>query len=135
MGKYEPLGHFLKNQTRDLVPMTFEEIESILKSPLPASKESRAWWSNNPNNNVMTRQWLEAGYETEQVDIASERLVFRKKKISSRHAAPPAGRAPIFGCMKGMFTVEDGYDLTTPTGDEWINGGIGGLNEPLDDKA
>ena len=135
MGKYEPLGLFLKNQTRDSVPITFAEIERILKSPLPASKESRAWWSNNPNNNVMTKQWLEAGYETEQVDIAAERLVFRKKKISSQHSARAAGRAPIFGCMKGMFTIEDGFDLTTPTGDDWITDRIGGLDEPLDDKA
>jgi hypothetical protein len=23
-------------------------------------------------------------------------------------------RAPIFGCMKDLFTIEEGYDLTSP---------------------
>ena len=113
MGKYEPLGRYLSAQKSDRVPMTFTEIERILKAPLPRSKEQRAWWSNNPHNNVMTKEWLGAGYETEQVDIAGQRLVFRRKKGSHANENPPA-RAPIFGCMKGLMTIEEGYDITAP---------------------
>jgi hypothetical protein len=110
MGKYEPLGEFLRGQRVDRLPMTFSEIERIVRSKLPPSKRHRAWWSNNPNNNVMTRQWLDAGYETESVDIASEKLVFRKLTPTSR----PRERHPIFGCMKGMLTLADGFDPTAP---------------------
>jgi hypothetical protein len=30
-------------------------------------------------------------------------------------------RSPLFGCMKGTFTIEPGYDLTSPmfTDEEW----------------
>ncbi len=78
MGKYEPLRIFLKAQNRERVPMTFPEIEKVIGAKLPNSKQFRAWWSNNPWNNVMTKEWLEAGYETESVDVEGEKLVFRK---------------------------------------------------------
>ena len=113
MGKYEPLGAFLRAQTGNNVPMTFAEIERILGAKLPASKLHRAWWSNNPDNNVMTRQWLEAGYETAAIDIANGRLVFCRKQPASG-AVPGSGLHPMFGSMKDLFTVEEGYDLTSP---------------------
>ena len=117
MGKYEPLGEFLRAQKTAQIPMTFSEIERLLGARLPKSKKSRAWWSNNQDNNVMTRQWLDAGFETASVDIEAGKLVFRRKdgEMPQEPAeTKPNGRAPIFGCMKGMFTVEDGYDLTSP---------------------
>jgi hypothetical protein len=136
MGKYEPLKRFLVSQDRDYVPMTFEAIERVLGERLPASKGNRAWWSNNPSNNVMTREWLDAGYRTEAVDIAGEKLVFRRVRD-----APTAGfaeeairftgendegrdagsrrRHPIFGCMKGTLTLRPDVDLTEPADPEW----------------
>jgi hypothetical protein len=117
MGKYEPLGAFLRTRSRDRIPMTFAQIERILGAKLPPSKQHRAWWSNNPDNNVMTKQWLAAGYETAAVDVEAGKLVFRRKsgggeERPSKKKRP--GRAPIFGCMKGLMTIEEGYDLTSP---------------------
>ena len=49
MSKYSALGDYLKRQRRDLVPMTFAEIEKDRRrGKLPASARYRAWWSNNP---------------------------------------------------------------------------------------
>jgi hypothetical protein len=118
MGKYEPLRQFLRKHHRERVAMTFAEIEKVVGSKLPASKQHRAWWSNNPDNNVMTREWLEAGYETESVDIAGGKLVFRRKAgASGKKAAMPS----IHGCMKGMFTLAEGFDVTAPMDleDDW----------------
>src|SRR2546421_10041955 len=79
MGKYEPLGQFLRKQRSPEVPLTFREIEKITGAKLPPkAQHHRAWWSNNPSNNVMTKVWLEAGYESAQVDVAARRLVFRR---------------------------------------------------------
>lgn len=118
MGKYEPLGVFLRSQSRDQVPMTFAQIERILGAKLPPSKQHRAWWSNNPDNNVMTRQWLAAGYEAAAVDVEAGKLVFRRKPgragVPKPRGGKRPGRAPIFGCMKGLFTLEEGYDITAP---------------------
>lgn len=127
MSKYDHLGKYLSQQNRHFIPMTFREIESIVGKALPASKKHRAWWSNNPANNVMTRQWLEAGYETESVDIASEKLIFRKRARSAESAAVASEHVPdselpdhpIFGCMAGTLTVMPGVDLTEPMEFEW----------------
>lgn len=120
MGKYEPLGKFLRSQKLERIAMSFSEIERVINSKLPPSKKYPAWWSNNPDNNVMTREWLEAGYETESVDIASGKLVFRRnKKIgTNKEAQLPS----IFGCMKDLFTLAPDYDPTAPTGEDWLKG-------------
>ena len=84
MTKYAPLEEYLRSSGRatvpmtfgeiENVPMTFGEIENVIGSALPPKASNhRAWWSNNPANNVMTKAWLAAGYE------------------SARHAQPQVG--------------------------------------------
>ncbi|MDX8457368.1 DUF7662 domain-containing protein [Mesorhizobium humile] len=78
MGKYSPLRSYLMAQAGERVPMSFSDIEKLLGERLPASKQYPAWWSNNPSNNPMTKEWLAAGFQTESVNIAGEKLVFRR---------------------------------------------------------
>jgi hypothetical protein len=135
MSKYEPLKRYLREQQADEVPLTFRDIEKIIGEKLPNSQFNRAWWSNNPNNNVMTSAWLAADYITEKVDIKKRRLVFRRigtmrpRQLSEeerqRHArwygaelAKP-GRHPLFGWMKGTVSVPAGVDLTEPADPDW----------------
>lgn len=122
MGKYEPLGQFLRQQRAERISMTFAEIEHVIGKKLPASKKQRAWWSNNPDNNVMTREWIEAGFETEAVNTKAENLVFRRKggsKRTTKVLSDARGQHPIFGCMKGWITLAQGFDPTAPTGEDW----------------
>jgi len=130
MSKYDPLGSYLSNHKRSHIPMTFNDIERILGIKLPASKQYPAWWSNNTSNNVMTRQWLDAGYQTESVDVASEKLVFHrvaKPDIAGTQANENSAgeqplkpfRHPVFGCMKGTVTIPDDVDLTEPADPDW----------------
>lgn len=131
MGKYEPLHDYLSKQDSDYLPMSFAEIEEIIGRKLPNSKHFRAWWSNNPFNNVMTNAWLDAGYRTESVDIEGEKLVFRRERkpsgISSggKKGVKETGNHPAFGFMKGFLTIEDEYDVTKPVNEDWANGYIG----------
>lgn len=125
MGKYEPLTAFLAERTETEVPMTFAEIERVTGHALPASKRYPAWWSNNPANNVMTKAWLTAGYQTERVDISGERLVFRR--VTDRASEPTPEAYPPTGSilerirarLGGMVTVAPGVDLTAPVSDIW----------------
>ena len=130
MGKYDALGRYLAAQPADEVPMTFGEIERVLGIQLPLSaRKHRPWWSNNARNSVMTQVWLDAGFATEQVDMARGRLVFRRVRAESvpagMSAAPPVQsstspivravkRHPLFGALKGMVRVAPGADLTEP---------------------
>jgi hypothetical protein len=144
MAKYDPLNAFLKLQQREVVPMTFDEIEQVLGSKLPPSRLNRAWWSNNPDNSVMTKAWLDAGFKTESVDIAAEKLVFRRLHAQASAEMPvPHGRLeegaapfstsrrhPGFGFMKGLIKVADGFDVTKPFDDEpWDGGYLGGNDQ------
>ena len=112
--------------------MSFEEIERVVGSKLPEKSQLyRAWWSNNPSNNVMTKVWLDAGYRTEQVDMSGRRLVFRRIHRTGEPASPtpaaapesdrraPARRHPLFGALKGLLRVMPGTDLTKPADPTW----------------
>lgn len=123
MGKYLPLRRYLASQEKDRVPMSFEEIERLIGLTLPASKKYPAWWSNNPSNNPMTKEWLAAGFETQDVDVASESVVFcraaRDEKFGfgetpQTEFATPNMRHPLFGRLKGVITLAPGVDLTDP---------------------
>lgn len=137
MSKYDLLGQYLKAQRGSEVPMTFAEIERVAGTRLPPSAyRHRPWWSNNATNSVMTKVWLNAGFEASRVDIEARKLVFRRiareekgvSGMSDAHrtfepapAAKTPRRSPLFGCMKGTFTIEPGYDLTSSsyTAEEW----------------
>ena len=129
MGKYEPLGQFLRRQRTQEVPLTFREIEKITGVKLPPkAQHHRAWWSNNPSNNVMTRVWLAAGYESTQVDIGARKLVFRragKAQPTSHPTVKPyatkEGRHPLRGALKDITFVPPGVDLTEPADPEWAD--------------
>ena len=128
MGKYEPLADHLRKLGYGQVRMKFEEIERVLGFPLPpSSRNHRAWWSNNPSNNVMTHAWLDAGYQTEAVDMEQRKLVFHRvapKAPPPESDTPPKAATggaphPLFGCLKGTVTIPDGVDLTEPADPDW----------------
>ena len=133
MSKYAPLADRLRGSGRTELRMTFGEIETIIGAELPESaKRHRAWWSNNPTNNVMTHAWLDAGYRSAEVDMAGRKLVFRRSApaaqrvenpedgSSGNHEEPRGGLlSGIFGALKGTVTVKPGTDLTEPVDTEW----------------
>jgi hypothetical protein len=129
VGKYEPLGAFLRGQRSEEVPLTFNEIEKITGVKLPPkAQHHRAWWSNNASNNVMTKVWLEAGYESARVDMSARKLVFRRVakagEASGGLAKPYAtsdGRHPIRGALRDITFVPPGVDLTEPADPEWAD--------------
>ena len=133
MGKYHNLGAFLQKQRTREVPLTFREIEKITGAKLPPkAQHHRAWWSNNAANNVMTKVWLNAGFESAQVDIAARRLVFRRaakatEPTSGFAESPPKpyatkdGRHPLRGALKDITHLVPGVDLTEPAFPEWAD--------------
>ena len=127
MATYDPLGQYLAKSAALRIPMTFREVESVLGRKLPASAyRHRPWWANEARGHSHARAWLQAGYETQQVDMVGKKLVFARASASRGMAASQRefepgekrhGRHPLIGCMKGTFTIEPGWDLTKPAFD------------------
>jgi hypothetical protein len=78
----------------------------------------------------MTKVWLDAGFRTEQVDMESRKLVFRRIH-NSEPAAPGTrvkargdaveNRHPLFGALKGLLRIMPGTDLTKPANPDWAD--------------
>ena len=138
MSKYEPLGRYLKGQSATELRMTFADVEALIGARLPRSAILyRMWWSNNASNHVHAESWLDAGYRTERVDMDAKTLIFARVGAEPAYGKLERGMAephrefkseekkprrhPLFGCMKGTFTIEPGYDLTQPAMPEWAD--------------
>jgi DNA-binding transcriptional regulator YiaG len=80
--KYAPLFDHLNRSGVREVTLTFTEIEALLGGALPGSARSgRAWWSNRDKGAVQAAAWMAAGYHVVDLDLASERVTFRKPII------------------------------------------------------
>jgi len=132
MSKYKTLNRFFVAQTAAFLPMTFDQVQREAGFDLPASAHlHQAWWANDHARHVQAKAWLDAGYETEQVDMDARKLVF--KRVEPRTMPPglsePAPqykqqedvsekksrRHPAFGALKGTFWIDPEWDLTKPT--------------------
>jgi hypothetical protein len=153
MSKYARLGDFLQQRSgpqKKPVEVSFRDLEGALGFELPNSaRKQRTWWSNNDDNNVMTRVWKNAGFLTEHVDMTKERVVFRNRHESLNRALtrmvdrdvelrrskaagfsenkrafrplPPGKHHPLRGALKGTLRLVGGTDLTKPADPEWGN--------------
>jgi DNA-binding XRE family transcriptional regulator len=77
--KYFPLYRHLRRQPGERVVMTFAAVERVLASRLPASaRRSAAFWSNRARGGLQAEAWLEAGFESQEVDVRRRRVVFAR---------------------------------------------------------
>lgn len=142
MSKYAPLGEYLERQQGDQVRLSFGQLENLLGFRLPKSAYSqRAWWSNNPDNNVMTKVWRRARFLTKSVDMDKHMVVFMRQKpkpplsdgqkaeqaksresladLAARNGKRQAVRHPLRGALKGHLRLVGGTDLTKPADPHW----------------
>lgn len=140
MSKYAPLSNFLNAQGSLIFSCTFSELEEALKFKLPPSAyQHRAWWSNNPDNNVMTKTWLAAGFETVNVNMEEHTVFFRKimpPPASLDVTTPQTGMSDVAraftrqqasghhalrGALKGTIRITVDVDLTAPADPYWAD--------------
>jgi hypothetical protein len=76
--RYQPLHDHLVSQGDPLVRLTFPQIERIIDASLPDSaRKYRPWWANeSAGTHVHARAWLDAGWKTRNVDLASGTVEF-----------------------------------------------------------
>jgi hypothetical protein len=120
--KYRLLTTYLRAQRADEVQMSFAEIEHVIGAKLPRSADTHhPWWSNNPADDSMTHAWLDAGFETGQVDLPDRKLVFRRVHggglASAAFPDPETSKPALFGWLRGTMVAAG--DVTEPADPEW----------------
>ena len=81
--RYAPLALWLQSQpiSHDRVTLTFEQIEGIINSTLPASaRQHRSWWANDSVGHVQSQQWLEVGWRVSYINMTEGRITFARIK-------------------------------------------------------
>ena len=78
--KYDALGRYLKFRGgfTDSVKLPFAKIDGIVGDNLPMSAYKMEGWWRNAGSNVHARQWIEAGWEVQEVNIDEGYVVFHK---------------------------------------------------------
>lgn len=85
MKKYSPLNTYLRNLEIDEWHANFQGIEKILGTHLPSSaRKYSAWWANDSSSSRHANAWLEAGWETSEVNLSAENVLFRRTGRSKR---------------------------------------------------
>jgi hypothetical protein len=140
MSKYDPLSRHL-TRSKGAVELSFDDLEEVLGFALPRSaRRYPAWWSNSEGSHVQAKAWLGAGYRTEDVNIAQERVRFvpqrgggfgemeqspykpatgEKPQLKPAVGGKANARHPIWGVWKGLVTLDPDYDYTQPADPDW----------------
>ena len=87
--KYIALTAYLEKSGKDVVKMSFKEIESVLGERLPESAyKYPALWSNSESHSIAFG-WMDAGFMSQNLSIANQTVEFVKrgdiKKESNSH--------------------------------------------------
>jgi CBS domain-containing protein len=79
--RYAALANWLAGQEEGQVLLTFEQIEEIIRSPLPDSAlQIRAWWANDRVGHTHSILWVEAGWKVAYVDLGVGQVIFARIK-------------------------------------------------------
>ncbi len=81
-GKYQRLYSYLRSLQAQEWRTSFGEIEAVVGFQLPPSARlHRPWWGNQKRSNGHSHAlaWSVAGWETAEVDIDAETLLFRRR--------------------------------------------------------
>ena len=67
---YQSLADFLARRDGDVWNATFDEVERVLRRPLPRSAyEHQAWWANqNGRGHSQTHGWRSVGWRTAKLE-------------------------------------------------------------------
>ena len=116
-GKYRRLYAHLCGLHFHAWRVSFVEVEAVLGFQLPVSaRMHRPWWANQSRGNGHSHAlaWTTAGWETAQVDMAAETLLFRRKGSTPERRAALDEFWPVHSAGAWLADLslrrEDSYD-------------------------
>ena len=95
LSKYEPLQKHLAGLDSGRWCASLPDIEKVLGFALPRSaRQHPAWWSNSGQDGRHASSWLHVGWRAEDLDLAGERVAFRRVAEPVVLVAPAAAQSP-----------------------------------------
>ncbi len=83
-GRYQRLYSHLCSLPDREWRLSFTDIEAVLGFELPVSaRMHRPWWSNQIDRHSQAIAWMAAGWETAEVDVRGETLLFRRRHTNT----------------------------------------------------
>ena len=83
-GRYQRLYSHLCSLPDREWRVSFADIEAVLGFELPGSaRMHRPWWSNQVDGHSQAIAWMAAGWETAEVDVRGETLLFRRRHTNT----------------------------------------------------
>lgn len=118
-GRYAALADWLQSQPGkvDQVQLSFNQVEEIIKTDLPASaRNHRAWWANDAVGHSHSQLWLEAGWRTTYINLSEGKITF--SRIREREKA----YITFFSKLLGEFRKKPSFPIRdiSPDGASWI---------------
>jgi hypothetical protein len=86
VSKYAGLGSYLKfrGAFTDTVKLGFARIDGVIGDNLPMDAyKSEKWWDNTPSH-LHARAWLEAGWETQEVNLKEGYVIFKRVRTAQK---------------------------------------------------
>ena len=80
MSVYQPLQRYLESRSEDAVTLTYDEIEKILRRPLPDTArrdKKRQWWANTESHS-QALAWLRA-HRKAKLDVKRLEVTFTRQ--------------------------------------------------------
>lgn len=135
MGQVD-LKSFLEASVTDRVALSFRQLELLSGRPLPARLEkAEGWTAPAKGADDLLAVVAQAGFIAAEVDTYERMVVMQRsanltdenlEAASDTPVQDETGRRrrrhPAFGALKGLISVEPGYDLTQPLIDPaWLD--------------
>ena len=112
LSKYEPLQKHLSELEDGRWCATLADIEMVLGFALPGSaRKHPAWWSNSGQDGRHASSWLHVGWRAEELDLAGERVVFRRVAEPVVLVAPAVAQSPAQQPVAAASTEHPGTRL------------------------
>lgn len=78
--RYKSLMHYFKSLPWDEITLTYDDIEGIIKSPLPEeARQSVSWWSNDQTSVHAAYGWLAAGWQVVE-GVLGKQVSFKREE-------------------------------------------------------
>ena len=82
-GRYAKLAVWLEKTapSQEDVALTFNQVEDIVGSALPASaRDHRSWWANDSVSHPWSKKWLEVGWRVSALSLSDELVTFSRNQ-------------------------------------------------------